>query len=118
MLEPLWQTARAGKLRLVGTELALIETLVGPLKNGDTRLTTAYEPIFQSAPVRPLSITQTVLREAAQLRANIPALRTPDALHAAPALLAGCILFVSNDTGLRRVPDLPLTLRDDVLAAP
>jgi len=118
VLEPLWQTARAGNLRLVSTELALMETLVGPLKSGDARLTTAYEQIFQSAEVELLSITRDILREAARLRALIPSLRTPDALHAATALLAGCALFITNDTGFRRVPGLPLTLLDDVLAAP
>jgi predicted nucleic acid-binding protein len=118
VLEPLWQTARTGNVHLVSTELALMETLVGPLRSGDARLTTAYEQIFQSAEVRLLPITQAVLREAAQLRANIPSLRTPDALHAATARLSDCALFVTNDTGFRRVPGLPLALLDDVRAAP
>jgi predicted nucleic acid-binding protein len=65
-----------------------------------------------------LPITQSVLREAAQLRAIIPALKTPDAIHAATALLHGCVLFISNDVGFRRVPGLLLVLLDDVLAAP
>lgn len=63
-------------------------------------------------------ITAAVLREAARLRAAIPALRTPDALHAATALLEGCTLFLTNDKGFRRVPRLPVVLLDDVLAAP
>ena len=58
------------------------------------------------------------LREAARLRATIPGLKTPDVIHAATALLNGCALFVSNDTGFRRIPGLPLVLLDDVLAAP
>ena len=58
------------------------------------------------------------MREAARLRAIIPGLKTPDAIHAATALIHGCVMFVTNDTVFRRVPNLPLVLLDDVLAAP
>jgi len=62
--------------------------------------------------------TQSVLREGARLRATIPALRTPDALHAASAALANCTMFLSNDAGFRRIPGLPVVILDEVLAAP
>ena len=45
-------------------------------------------------------------------------LKTPDAIHAATALLAGCALFVTNDRGFKRVPGLRLAVLDDVLVAP
>jgi predicted nucleic acid-binding protein len=97
LLQPLWQAAQARALQLVSSELTLMETLVGPLRSGDTRLSTAYEQLFPSPEMQPLSITTAVLREAARLRAAVPPLRTPDAIHAATALLAGCVLFVTND---------------------
>jgi predicted nucleic acid-binding protein len=118
ILEPLWQAAKAGSFTIVTSELALMETQIGPLRSGDALLQTAYEQVFQSAEMRLLSISLGVLREAARLRATIPGLRTPDALHAATAALAGCIMFLSNDVGFRRVPSLPLVLLDEVLAAP
>ncbi len=37
-------------------------------------------------------------------------LKTPDALHAATALLQGCKLFVTNDGAFRRVAHLPVTV--------
>ena len=40
---------------------------------------------------------------------------TSDALHAATALNAGCVLFVTNDAGFRGVPGLPLVILDDLL---
>jgi len=67
---------------------------------------------------RLIGITEDVLREAARLRAIIPGLKTPDAIHAATALVHGCVMFITNDMGFRRVPNLPLVLLDDVLAAP
>ncbi len=58
------------------------------------------------------------LREAARLRALIPALESPDAMHAATALLYGCALFLTNDNGFRRILGLPFAILDDILAAP
>ena len=63
----------------------------------------------------PAPITQDVLREAARLRALIPGLKTPDAIHAATALVHGCALFVTSDVGFRRVPGLTLAILDDIL---
>ena len=42
-------------------------------------------------------------------------LKTPDALHAATALRAGCALFITNDTDFRRVEGLPTVVLDDVV---
>ncbi len=117
LLDPFWQAALAGQIRPVSSELIITEVLVVPLRRGDVGLQAAYEAALFQADLHLLPITKDVLREAARLRAAIPGLRTPDALHAATALLAGCALFLSNDAGFRRVPGLPLALLDDVLAA-
>jgi predicted nucleic acid-binding protein len=117
-LQPLWAAARAGALSIVSSELALMETLIGPLRSGDTVLLTAYEQVFQSPEVRLLPVSQAVLREGARLRAASSALRTPDAVHAATATIAGCTMFLSNDVGFRRVSSLPLVILDEVLAGP
>ena len=63
-------------------------------------------------------ITEAVLRRGAQLRAAAPTLRTPDAIHAATALEAGCAMFLTNDTDFRTVPGLPVTVLNDVVAGP
>jgi predicted nucleic acid-binding protein len=90
-----------------------METLVGPLKRGDTAVAQAYESLFQQAQTRLLPITQSILRDAAQLRATTK-LRTPDAIHAASASQMGCSLFVTNDLGFRAVPGLPVAILDDL----
>ncbi|MDQ2687255.1 MAG: PIN domain-containing protein [Armatimonadota bacterium] len=117
LCQPLWQAAQAGGITVVSSELTLMETLVGPLKQGDMILANDYEELWRQSNTRLLPITKAVLREAARLRASLPALRTPDAIHAATALLNGCALFLTNDTGFRRVPGLPLAVLDEVLAA-
>jgi predicted nucleic acid-binding protein len=114
LLHPLWLAAQAKTIAVVSSELALMETLVLPLKNGDKTLEQAYELALLGTEMRLLPITQLILRRAAQLRATTK-LKTPDALHAATALVAGCALFVTNDVGFRVVAGLPLVVLDDLL---
>ena len=85
LLLPLWQAAASGSLEVVSSELILLETLIGPLKSGDTVLALDYERLFQQPQTRLIPISQPVLRDAAQLRASIASLRTPDGIHAATA---------------------------------
>ena len=113
LLEPLWRTAQTGTIEIVSSELTLMEALVGPLKSCNATLEKAFEQSLFGTQMRLLPITQAVLREAAHLRATTK-LRTPDALHAATAQLASCVLFVSNDAGFRSVANLPLVILDDL----
>jgi len=116
-LRPLWQAVEAETTMAVSSELALLETLVLPTRQGNAALQADYARLLLRTPhMRLLPITQDILREAARLRAAVPGLRTPDALHAATARLASCALFITNDRGFRRVPGLPLAILDDVLA--
>jgi hypothetical protein len=79
------------------------------------RLQSNNEQLFQQPQTRLLPITQDTLRYAAPLRAT-KKLKTPDALHAATALRAGCALLLTNDTGFRFVAGLPLVILDDLLS--
>lgn len=114
LLQPLWQAAKVKAVEIISSDLALMETLVGPLKSGNAALALAYEQLYQQAQTRLLPITHPILREAAQLRATTR-LKTPDALHAATARQAGCVLFVTNDPDFRGVASLPLVILDDLL---
>ena len=64
--------------------------------------------------MRLLAASYPVFEDAARLRAEAR-LTTPDAIHAATALQAGCALFVTNDNAFRRVQDLPFAVLDDLL---
>jgi hypothetical protein len=55
--------------------------LVGPLKAQNTQLQQVYEQAL-SGKMRMVPIDQPVLRKAAELRASVASLRTPDAIHA------------------------------------
>ena len=115
ILRPMWLQSQAGDIEIVSSELALLETLVSPIKNIDPLLVNAYETLLSSTEVRLIPITKAILRNAAQLRANIN-LRTPDAIHAATGLATSCSIFLTNDSGFRRVVSLPLVILNDVTA--
>jgi predicted nucleic acid-binding protein len=113
LLEPMWLAGQAGTFEIVSSELILTEALVSPFKTGNTTLERAYDDVLLGSDMRLVPISRPILREAAQLRAATR-LKTPDALHAATALLAGCVLFVTNDVGFRGVAGLPLVILDDL----
>jgi len=43
-------------------------------------------------------------------------LKTPDAIHAATALVASCALIVTNDAGFRNLPGLPVAILSDLIS--
>jgi len=114
---PLWQAAKAGQLSIISSDLTLMEALVMPVRNADTALVDQFRNFLLRSDIFLQPITQEILESAASLRAQIPGLKTPDALHAATALLHKCALFVTNDKGFRRIPGLSLAILDDILAS-
>ena len=115
MLDTLWLTVSAGQVTVVTSELTLLEVLVKPLKVGDATTATLFRTVLKHTPdVQMLPITQSVLEEAAQLRATL-GLKTPDAIHVATALLNGSMLFVTNDSAFRRVTDLTVTVLSELV---
>ncbi|MEG4851385.1 PIN domain-containing protein [Microcoleus sp. B5-D4] len=116
LLQPLWVKFQTGEIELMTSELTLMETLVFPLKNANNILVSDYEQLLLSSDIQLVPITQSVLRTAANLRANTH-LKTPDAIHAATAISEGCTLFLTNDNGFRNVPHLSVVILSDVLAS-
>ena len=72
---PLWDAVKAGTVTAVSSELTLMETLVGPLRDGDATRAMLREALWPQANTRLLPISQDVLREAARLRALSTILR-------------------------------------------
>ena len=66
LLQPVWQAAKGKTIEIVSSDLALMETLVGPLKSGNAALASAYEQLYRQAQTRLLPITHPILRGAAQ----------------------------------------------------
>jgi predicted nucleic acid-binding protein len=116
-LEPIWLDLKAGEIKLVTSELTLLETLVMPLRQADMTLVQTYEQLLLGADIQLIPISQKILRDAATLRATVN-LKTPDAIHATTALSANCAFFLTNDRAFRNVPNLPTVILDDVITSP
>ncbi len=114
LMEPMWQRVQAGDLAIVSSPIIVIEALVKPLREGNREIEMQYRELFASNAVRLLDASYQVFEDAAHLRAET-GLKTPDALHAATALRAGCALFITNDADYRRVQGLPLVVLDDIV---
>lgn len=115
---PLWDALDAGLQDVVTSELSFLEVLVKPLRDGDTLLESLFTDTLYGTPgLSCIPITQSVLRAAAQIRASF-GLKTPDSIHAATALEAGCAMFVTNDPAFRRVPGLNVMVLNEVIASP
>ncbi|NET17773.1 MAG: PIN domain-containing protein [Okeania sp. SIO1H6] len=116
LLNPLWNNLQAGNIEVFSSELTLMESLVVPIRNSNAFLIDAYERLLRSTQIQLIPISQTILIEAARLRATTLSLRTPDAIHAATAIAADCTQFLTKDRQLRAVTDLPIVILDEVLA--
>lgn len=117
-LRPLWDSMAAGTTQVLTSELTRLEVLVRPMRLAQTLLVAEYRRILTATELLVEPVTRRVLDQAAQLRATHHALRTPDAIHLATAVVTGCDTFLSNDRRLQHVSPLPITILEDVLASP
>jgi predicted nucleic acid-binding protein len=115
LLEPVWLGAGPHAYDIITSELTLLDVLVAPIKQGNATLQAGFKRLLlRSKHVRSVRISRSVLERAGALRAET-GLKTPDAIHAATALMARCALLLTNDSAFRRVPGLNVTVLRDLL---
>lgn len=102
-LRPLFESIGRGETRAVTSDLTRAETLVKPFRLRDAVLQVAFEDTLAAPGLSVVPVTPKVLVRSARLRAA-RRLTLPDAIHAATAQLAGCEVFLTNDTGIGAVP--------------
>lgn len=114
ILRPLWRAVGDKKFTIVTSEITLLEVLVKPLKIGDFDVANDFRGILHQLPeVQMMPITQTILEDAARLRATT-SLKTPDAIHAATASRHKYVLFMTNDITFRQIKGLPVSLLNEI----
>lgn len=91
---------------LVGTELTRMECLVIPRRMKDGGRETDFDRFFSQKYPPFVPIDGAVFHLATDLRAKYLKLKTPDALHLATAIVAGCDAFVTNDARLTTVTEI------------
>jgi predicted nucleic acid-binding protein len=87
----------------ITSELSFTEVLVHPIRFQRPDLIARYTELLSKF-VEPQPVSREVLLTAARLRADMPALRTPDAIHAATAILAHASEFLTGDRGIKARP--------------
>ena len=101
-------------LRAISSVITLAEVLMHPIKENKQTLVKEYQDILlNSAEFSLMPVTVSVAQSAARFRAQYN-LRTPDALHVATAIDAGCDAFLTNDLGLKRVNELTILVLDEL----
>jgi predicted nucleic acid-binding protein len=113
IVRPVFVAITSEKLPAVTSGVTLLETLVQPYRVGNTVLAERHEALLtRSRGLHLVEITRAVSRVAAQLRAA-HALKTPDALQLATALLARSPVFLTNNRSLPAIPGIRiLTLQE------
>ncbi len=106
--------AQANQFEIISSELVLLETLIKPFRDGDALLEHLFRSLFRAREVRLIPVTAALWERAARLRAAMPRLKTPDALHAATALASASPLFITNDPRFRQVPGLPCIILSEL----
>ncbi len=62
LLQPLWLSAQAGVLQIATSELTLLETLVKPIRDGDSQLEATFRTLLlNSREVHTLPISRAIL---------------------------------------------------------
>ena len=104
-------------MRIVVSELAILETMVLPLRLRNPALIADYESFFAMPVIEQWPVDRQVLLEGARLRAELMSLRTADAIHAATAKLSGCDSMFTNDVALRRLTGIQVYIAQDFIEA-
>lgn len=69
LLQPLWNALDSQSLEVVTSELTLMETLVKPIRDGDTALAQNYEKFLTETRLQLHPINTPILKEAVRQRA-------------------------------------------------
>ncbi len=96
---------RSGGHTLVVSHLVRMEARVGPLRRADHVALAHFDAFFEGSEVEVLDLMGSTFDRAAETRARI-GYTTPDALHLAAAVEAGCEVFLTNDARLQGFPGL------------
>ncbi|HEX6557424.1 MAG TPA: PIN domain-containing protein [Ktedonobacteraceae bacterium] len=114
VVDPFFEAVALGEITVITSVIALLEVLVHPIRNADTKLAQKYRDILlDSEGLTTILLDQDIAEEAARLRAfhNI---RTPDSIQMATAIIGKASFFLTNDIRLSSLPNLKTLLLDEL----
>jgi predicted nucleic acid-binding protein len=92
--------ARPGS-ELVSTELTRLECCVKPMRDTNATVLRQFERFFSRTVHESVPLSRDVMDRATEVRARY-GFATPDSIHLAAALVAGCDVSLTNDHRLSR----------------
>ena len=106
--------ARIAALRAAGdaivvSDLSRLECRSNAVAAADQVTLDLYDVFFRQAVARLMPLSRSVVDRATEIRGRYR-FKTPDALHLAAAVEAGCQSFLTNDLRLNRFADLVVEL--------
>jgi predicted nucleic acid-binding protein len=104
-----WRQLPPADRVFVTSRVARLECRCKPLRDHQNDVLDLYEIFFASKEVDLREIDAAVIEKATELRATI-GLKTPDAIHAATAMLAGAAAFWTTDARLMKCSGLVVEL--------
>lgn len=97
----------AGGDRIAVSDLTRLECRTHAIATGDHMTLAQYDVFFNQAVAHVMALTAAVVDRATIIRAHYR-FKTPDALHLAAAVEAGCQVFLTNDSRLSGFADLTI----------
>lgn len=116
-IKSLLQGLTEGEIIAVTSELTVAEVLVKPMRDGNAKLEEAYRRfLLPTESLRSSTVSREILEAAAGIRAT-SALKLPDAIHWATAMIEHCDSFLTNDDGFKSVAGVRVVMLSDLLPA-
>src|SRR5438445_12608237 len=110
IVDPFFEAVERGEITVVTSIMSLLEALVHPLRNADSKLAQKYRDILlDSEGFTTVLLDQDIAEEAARLRASHN-IRTPDSIQMATAIIGKAPFFLTNDIRLPSLPNLKTLL--------
>ncbi|MEP6949828.1 MAG: PIN domain-containing protein [Ginsengibacter sp.] len=112
-LENLFRLNDEGYFKFLTSSITLLEVLVKPLRDGETKIVEQYKTILRNAEgIDIFDITATIAIRAAEIRAKYNS-RTPDALQVATAIVRNADYILTNDVRLKAITEIKvITIAD------
>lgn len=115
LTDVVFQKLAQGELQAATSPVTLAECLVHPYRSGDSVLIQQFRNVITRGTNTRYVGVDVVAEQASELRARHN-LTLTDAFQVAAALASGCDAFLTNDTGLKRLPSLSVLVLDDFLS--
>jgi predicted nucleic acid-binding protein len=99
---------------LITSVITWMEFSVMPQKTKRLDLIEKYQDLLTQLGIPVLEITQSIASQAALMRSKYDFLKPMDALQLAVAIDSGCVQFITNDKGLRRITEIQVITLDQL----